>query len=51
MLVVQWLMRSRRIEDVVARCPWWLVAAVWSTILILIVLARGQSSAFIYFQF
>ncbi len=51
MLVVQWLMRGRRIEDVVARCPGWLVTAVWSAILILIVLARGQSSAFIYFQF
>ena len=51
MLAVQWLMRERRIEHVVSRCPWWAIALFWSVLIILIVLARGQSSAFIYFQF
>ncbi len=51
MLIVQWWMRDRRFEDVVARCPWWAIAVFWSALLILIVLARGESSAFIYFQF
>lgn len=51
MLTVQWVMRDRRLEDVVSRCPWWAIALLWSTLLTLIILARGQSSAFIYFQF
>ncbi|MBS33937.1 MAG: membrane-bound O-acyltransferase family protein [Verrucomicrobiales bacterium] len=51
MLIVQWFMRDRRIEDVVSRCPWWGITLLWSVLLTLIVLARGQSSAFIYFQF
>lgn len=51
MLTVQWVMRDRRLEDVVSQCPWWAIALFWSTLLTLIVLARGQSNAFIYFQF
>ncbi|HAD61564.1 MAG TPA: membrane-bound O-acyltransferase family protein [Planctomycetaceae bacterium] len=51
MLTVQWVMRDRRLEDVVSQCPWWATALFWSTLLTLIVLARGQSNAFIYFQF
>jgi D-alanyl-lipoteichoic acid acyltransferase DltB (MBOAT superfamily) len=51
MLSVQWWMRDRKLEDLVSRCPWWLLAVVWSLLLSLIILSRGQSSAFIYFQF
>ncbi|MFW6089268.1 MAG: MBOAT family O-acyltransferase [Gemmatimonadota bacterium] len=51
MLAVHWTMRNRRLEQVVARTPWWLTAAVWGTMLHLIIITQGSGDAFIYFQF
>jgi alginate O-acetyltransferase complex protein AlgI len=51
MLAVQWLMRERSLEAVVARAPWWLVGSVWGIMLLAIVLAQDTGNAFIYFQF
>lgn len=51
MLIVHWLMRNRRLEDVVARLPVWLVGVVWGVMLFLIIITQGGSNAFIYFQF
>ena len=51
MLVVHGLMRDRRIEDVVARTPWWCTAAALAGMLFLIVITQGSNDAFIYFQF
>ena len=51
MLAVHWYMRSRRLEDVVARAPWWLTGLVWAGMLFLIVITQGSGDAFIYFQF
>ncbi len=51
MLAVHWFMRSRRLEEVVARAPWWLTGFVWAGMLFLIVITQGSGDAFIYFQF
>jgi alginate O-acetyltransferase complex protein AlgI len=51
MLAVHWFMRSRRLEDVVAKSPWWLTGLVWAGMLFLIVITQGSGDAFIYFQF
>jgi alginate O-acetyltransferase complex protein AlgI len=49
--LIHGLMRERRLEDVVARAPWWLTAATVGLMLTAIVISQGSSNAFIYFQF
>jgi alginate O-acetyltransferase complex protein AlgI len=50
-LVVHGFMRNRRLEQVVANAPWWLVGSVWAAMLFLILISQGSGNAFIYFQF
>ena len=50
-LAVHWYMRNRRLEEVVARTPWWLTGLVWAGMLFAIVITQGSGNAFIYFQF
>jgi alginate O-acetyltransferase complex protein AlgI len=50
-LSTHWLMRERSLEGVVARAPVALIAAVWTSMLVAIVLTQGSGSSFIYFQF
>jgi alginate O-acetyltransferase complex protein AlgI len=50
-LITHWFMRSRTLEAVVARTPALLVGAVWALMAFAIVIAQGDGSAFIYFQF
>jgi alginate O-acetyltransferase complex protein AlgI len=51
MVAVQWLMRNRRLEDVVARTPWWLTGFVLAAMLFAVITTQGSGEAFIYFQF
>ena len=51
MLICQWFVRNKNIEDLVSSVPSWLLAISWTTLLLLIIMAGGSSSAFIYFQF
>ena len=46
-----WMMRDTRVLTVVEKMPWWLLAIIWSLILILLILSQESSSSFIYFQF
>jgi alginate O-acetyltransferase complex protein AlgI len=50
-LVVHGVMRERRLEDVVARTPWWVTAGAVGLMLAAIMISQGSSNAFIYFQF
>jgi alginate O-acetyltransferase complex protein AlgI len=50
-LATHWLMRDRKLEDVVARAPWPLVAGAWAAVLALVIFTQGNGDAFIYFQF
>ncbi len=50
-VTVHWLMRNRRLEDVVARAPWWVTGAVAAVMLFAVIIAQGSGEAFIYFQF
>jgi alginate O-acetyltransferase complex protein AlgI len=50
-LVVQWLMRNRTIEEVVSRAPWWLTGAIAAAMLFAVIVTQGSGEAFIYFQF
>ena len=51
MVTIQWLMRRRRLEDVVARAPWWLTGIVVAAMLFAVITSQGSGAAFIYFQF
>jgi alginate O-acetyltransferase complex protein AlgI len=44
-------MRARTLESVVARAPALMVCTLWALLLFAIVIAQGEGSAFIYFQF
>ena len=50
-VTVQWLMRKRDLEDVVARTPWWVTGLVAAAMLFAVIIAQGSGEAFIYFQF
>jgi alginate O-acetyltransferase complex protein AlgI len=51
MLLVHWFMRNRHLHEVVQAIPRWLTGVAWGVMLWLIIIAQGQSDAFIYFQF
>ena len=51
MLVAHGLLRERRLEDVVARLPWWLTAGLVGVMLFFVLVTQGSNDAFIYFQF
>jgi alginate O-acetyltransferase complex protein AlgI len=50
-VIVQWLMRKRELEDVVSRTPWWVTGLVTAAMLFAVIIAQGSGEAFIYFQF
>jgi alginate O-acetyltransferase complex protein AlgI len=49
--LVQWRLRDTSLEAAISRLPAWLVGAVWTLMLSLIILTQGSGNAFIYFQF
>ncbi len=51
MLIVHWVMRHRRIEEVAEAWPWWIRSVVLAGLLVGIVVLSGEDRAFIYFQF
>src|SRR5215831_4928494 len=50
-VLTHWLMRGRTLESVIARAPAAVVCVVWALLAFAIVIAQGEGSAFIYFQF
>jgi len=50
-VITHWLMRTRTLESVVARAHPAAVCVVWALMAFAIVIAQGEGSAFIYFQF
>jgi D-alanyl-lipoteichoic acid acyltransferase DltB (MBOAT superfamily) len=50
-LIFQWLMRDTHLETVAAKMPWWTRSCVMALMVLCIVLAPGDTRAFIYFQF
>ncbi|MBS0515757.1 MAG: MBOAT family protein [Proteobacteria bacterium] len=50
-VLTHWFMRARTLESVVARTPAAALCAVWALMAFAIVIAQGEGSAFIYFQF
>ena len=50
-VAIQWLMRKRNLEDLVARAPWWLTGFVAAAMLFAVIVSQGSGEAFIYFQF
>jgi alginate O-acetyltransferase complex protein AlgI len=51
MLICHWLLRNKKVTQVAANKPWWLVGIVWAGMLVLLLLSQDSSSSFIYFQF
>jgi alginate O-acetyltransferase complex protein AlgI len=50
-VAIQWLMRNRSLEEIVARTPWWLTGLVAAAMLFAVIVSQGSGEAFIYFQF
>lgn len=50
-VITHWLMRGRTLESVVARVHPAALCVVWALMAFAIVIAQGEGSAFIYFQF
>jgi alginate O-acetyltransferase complex protein AlgI len=50
-VVIQWLMRSRTLEDIVSRTHWWVTGLITAAMLFAVIVAQGSGQAFIYFQF
>jgi hypothetical protein len=46
-----WVMRHSTLERVAERCPWPLKSAAIVVMVVLIVLAKSEDRAFVYFQF
>jgi D-alanyl-lipoteichoic acid acyltransferase DltB (MBOAT superfamily) len=51
LLGCHWLMRDTSLANVAARTPWWILALIWSLMLIVLVLTQKSTGSFIYFQF
>ncbi len=51
MVGFHWFMRNTRVLNVANKMPWWLLAIIWSAMLILLILSQESTSSFIYFQF
>lgn len=51
MVIVSWIMRDKKVLEVIYKLPWWLVGLFWTIIILLIVWSQESSSSFIYFQF
>jgi alginate O-acetyltransferase complex protein AlgI len=51
MLAAHWFMRNRELYAVVSATPRWLIGITWGAMIWFIIIAQGQSNAFIYFQF
>lgn len=51
MLLGHWFMRDRKLLDIAYNMPSLNLSVVWSTMLVLLILAQESSSSFIYFQF
>jgi alginate O-acetyltransferase complex protein AlgI len=51
MLAAHWRMRDTTLEAVVARTPAWVIAAVWTLMVVAVLTTQGSGNAFIYFQF
>ena len=50
-VVTQWLMRERELEQVVSRTPWWVTGLACAAMLFAVIVTQGSGTAFIYFQF
>lgn len=51
MLGVQWSLRERRLEELVAASPSWALSGALATVAAVVVITQGSGDAFIYFQF
>ena len=51
LLVGQWVLRDRFLEDAWAALPWWARSLALVTLMLPVVLTPGDDRAFIYFQF
>ncbi|HKH61419.1 MAG TPA: MBOAT family O-acyltransferase [Flavitalea sp.] len=51
MVIVHWLMRNRRVLDVVRKMHWGALGVIWAVMILLIIWSQESSSSFIYFQF
>lgn len=50
-LIWHWCVRDSSLEQVFARCPWWLTAIIFAILIWAIATAPGDNRAFIYFHF
>jgi alginate O-acetyltransferase complex protein AlgI len=51
LLGLHWMMRETTLEDLAAKCPWWVRSIIIAAMLVGIVTLSGEDRAFVYFQF
>lgn len=51
LIATHWFMRNTSVWHVAQKTKWWIVAIVWSLLLVLVILSQKSSDSFIYFQF
>jgi alginate O-acetyltransferase complex protein AlgI len=51
LLLAQWYMRNRTLEDVVRETSPRLIATAWASMAFAVIITQGAGDAFIYFQF
>lgn len=51
MVIAHWLMRNKKVLEVVPKLSWWVFGIIWAIIVLLLIWSQESSSSFIYFQF
>ncbi len=51
MVVAHWVMRDKKVLDVIPKLSWQVFGTIWAVLLILLIWSQESSSSFIYFQF
>ncbi|MEO5564924.1 MAG: MBOAT family O-acyltransferase, partial [Chitinophagaceae bacterium] len=51
MIIFHWIMRNTSVLHVASKVKWWGLAAVWSFLIIALIISQKSGDSFIYFQF
>ena len=51
MVIFHWCMRNTKVLDVANKMRWWMLAIIWTILVLLLIWSQESSSSFIYFQF
>jgi hypothetical protein len=50
-IIIHWLMRNTEVLQIAKRARWWVLAVIWATMVIGLIISQKSGDSFIYFQF